>query len=215
MTGDSRQEAVNERVDRILTDPSVPALVEAFYETEGPFAGATFDTLGANPPDAFVSDDLLAVTLLDVIVKPPAFRCILGDDAALLGSLLRPVSANTDLWDASDADLDAAAAAWERLRGYGGIKKVTAGKLLARKRPRLIPIVDSVVEATIGAPNQRYWRSFRATLQDPDRRHSLAALRPHSLDDRVSLLRVLDVAIWMRHSNGTNAKRARRRAGCA
>jgi len=84
---------------------------------------------------------------------------------------------------------------------------VTAGKLLARKRPRLIPIYDSVVKQAMGEP-ESWWRPLRAVLRDaPDVVDRVEDLRPEAVD--VSTLRLLDVAIWMACSQSKNAKKAR------
>lgn len=60
---------IGERTD-VALDLHAAALVKAYFDPVGPFAGATFDTLGDNEPDHVGADDLLAVTLLDV--KVPA-----------------------------------------------------------------------------------------------------------------------------------------------
>lgn len=50
---------------------------------------------------------------------------------------------------------------WTRLKAVGSIKAVKAGKLLARKRPLLIPVVDKWVVAALAAPSGQYWHSIR------------------------------------------------------
>lgn len=205
----------NERIDRIVDHPATAALVAAFFDPAGPFAGDSFDLVGLelSDPGVFGVADLLAVTFMDVVVKPLAARRILGSDSGKLSNLLAAVPADVDLWDAADAELDRAESLWEALRCYDGIDEVTAGKLLARKRPRLIPVVDSVVMNAVRAPDGSYWRAFRSTLQDSGRRGQVERLRPPGLDERVATLRVLDAAVWMTASNGENARHARTAAG--
>jgi len=213
---DTPQDAVNARVDRLLEQSCTPGLVGAYFNSDGPFAGETFDTLGkvATDPHVIGETDLLAVTLMGVMVQPRALRQILGPDRGDLSKLLESVSVDTDLWDATDSDLACAAAVWNKLCRYRSIDWVTAGKLMARKRPRLIPVVDSVIVGAIAAPPHKYWTTFRETLKSPERRGRLRALRPSGLDERVSDLRVLDVVIWMHHSRGRSALAARKTAGC-
>jgi hypothetical protein len=60
--------------------------------------------------------------------------------------MLEKIDTETDLWCPAAADaLREAEAIWEKLRTLPGVDWVTAGKLLARKRPRLVPIADSVI----------------------------------------------------------------------
>jgi len=66
-----------------------------------------------------------------------------------------------------------------------------------------------VVRAQVAAPDVTYWEFSRQYLADPSRRQMVKDLRPKSIASRVSMLRVLDVTIWMTGSNGKEAKRVR------
>lgn len=100
-------------------------------------------------------------------------------------------------------------AAWDHLHTYKGIAAVMAGKLLARKRPMLVPVIDSVIVKALGAPPNETWSTLAAALQDEERRGRIEALRPTTASEAVSTLRLLDVALWMLGSQSRNAKRAR------
>ena len=203
---------VTENLLSVLTDPSA-SLVSAYFDPSQPFAGSTFDTLGDNDPNQLGIDDLLAVTLLDVSIKPIAMRNILERDQDEIHRKLVDIGPDTDLWTADPRSLDAAADLWQFLRdSYKGIDWVIAGKLLARKRPRLVPIVDSIVVAAVGAETGTYWATFSAFLADESNRAKVEALRP-DISNPISTLRLLDVALWMRHSKGRNATAARRACG--
>ena len=202
------------RLDAALAPPAAE-LVEAYYELTGPFAAATFDLLGANDPMRITVADLLAVTLLNVLVPAHAVRALLGDEAETISELLAAVPPDVALWDAGDSDLDAATALWGLLEDHAGIGWVTAGKLLSRKRPHMIPVIDSVIERVLRPPSGRFWATLRMALRDESRRAAVEALRPPGLTLEVSTLRLLDVAIWMRHSDGTNARREQSRLGLA
>ena len=193
-----------QQIDRYL-DPPAAAWVAEYFKLEGPFAADTFDTIGTNDPYRITTDDLLAVTFLDVAVSPPAARALLGPNAQHITDLLWAVPSEVDLWTASKEDLDRAERVWDFLDSLPGVGPVTAGKLLARKRPRLIPIVDSVVETLLEWPPDRYWMTLCEVLADQDVQAKVEALRPPGLDQRVSTLRLLDVALWMRGSGGRNA----------
>jgi hypothetical protein len=92
-----------------------------------------------------------------------------------------------------------------------GVGTATASKLLARKRPRLCPVSDKVVIGAVGVPGWT-WEALRAFLQDPAARAEIEELRPPSAAV-VSVLRILDVAIWIRHSHSRAASRIRRDKG--
>lgn len=93
---------------------------------------------------------------------------------------------------------------WELFRQCGGKHRpVTASKLLARKRPRLTPVYDSQVKAILKAPASPWnclWSWFHT---DPTRASAVAELRTEAggIED-ISLLRCLDVVLWMRARKG-------------
>ncbi len=82
-----------------------------------------------------------------------------------------------------------------------------ASKLLARKRPRLVPVTDEIIVARDGPAGQT-WRTLRYCLQDESLRHVIEVLRPRQART-ASVLRLLDVALWMLHSEATAARNAR------
>ena len=100
---------------------------------------------------------------------------------------------------------------WDALLQMPGVGTATASKLLARKRPRLCPVSDKVVIGAVGVPGWT-WEELRAFLQDPAARAEIEALRPPPAAV-VSVLRILDVAIWIRHSHSRAASRIRRDSG--
>ena len=205
-------DAFEARVDSALSAPAAE-LVAAYFHPDKPFAADTFDVLGVNDPMRIMVDDLLAVTLLNVVVPPLGVRALLGDKAETLREHLGAVPIDVPLWEAADPDLAAATAVWDLLRTQPGIDWVTAGKLLARKRPRLIPVFDSVIQEALQPPRDRFWVTLGAALRHEERRAAVEALRPPGLTMRVSTLRLLDVAVWMRFSEGTNARKERARLG--
>jgi hypothetical protein len=100
---------------------------------------------------------------------------------------------------------------WFTLIGLMGVKKAKASKLMARKRPRLAPISDEVVVKAIGARG-RTWPVLRHCLQDESFRGTVLTLRGPGSED-ASVLRLLDVALWMLHSRSKAAGQARHDAG--
>lgn len=135
---------LHERVLRLVEKPA-DRLVAQFFDTAGLFAATTFDLLPDNLPDRFTTTDLLAVTLLDVALPPPAIRRLLESEASAFNGLLSAVAVEVDLWDASEDDLAKAEKLYWALRDLPKVGRARASKLMARKRPRLIPVVDSVI----------------------------------------------------------------------
>ncbi|MHB1535579.1 MAG: DUF6308 family protein [Acidimicrobiales bacterium] len=190
-------------IERYLDDDAVDRL-RAYYSH---FPGRRFDTLGgggskADIRDRFVPDDIVAVSLLSVNLAPAPTLALLEPPDSTLTQLLGRVPAEVDLWDADDTVVGAGSPVevlWTALDRIDRIGWVTAQKLLSRKRPRLIPAFDHAVRAVVRRdPPERWWLELRDALQDRGLRRRLTELRSQAgLDPAVSLLRVLDVAVWM------------------
>ena len=92
---------VHNAKDRLSANLATPRLRDAvalYFDPDRPFAGQLFDSLGRNPTDMITSDDLLAVTLLDVRWTPLAVRRLLTDQDAKVGEMLGKIDNSTDLW---------------------------------------------------------------------------------------------------------------------
>ena len=107
---------------------------------------------------------------------------------------------------------------WELLRDVTDRRKgehlgpVAAGKLLARKRPDLIPISDSHTSETFRrkppGEDATWWADVRSAALDPRPEANgmtlwdyLAGLRPAAQATYLPILRVLDILGWM-HGGG-------------
>ncbi|MFF1769066.1 DUF6308 family protein [Streptomyces sp. NPDC058249] len=175
-----------------------------------PFTGSRFEHLagGGDRPavaDVLTADDLIAVQTLSVKVPARAALDLLESDlAAQLSKLLSSIPSDIDMADAEAADLapgSPADTAWHLLDDQPGIGWVTAGKLLARKRPRLLPVYDQVVRCLLGRP-QSFWLTLHAALRADDyalHRRLLALRESAGVPETVSALRICDVVLWMRH----------------
>jgi hypothetical protein len=83
-----------------------------------------------------------------------------------------------------------------------GIRSVAVTKILHRKRPDLVPINDSRVRKFYRVENSYapLFGAIHRDLQDPETLELLKSLaKPHvGIDDRpMSILRALDIVIWM------------------
>ena len=212
---DSTDPVARNTKQRLTADLATHGLGDAvalYFDSAQPFAGRTFDFLGENPPNKIIPDDLLAVTLLDVPWKPLAVRHLLTDQATEVGALLASISPETDLWaEDGGRQLEAAEPLWRRVCSLSGVADTRASKLLARKRPRLIPITDSIVVSAVGTRG-RTWLTLRFCFQDDMFRQRVKSLRPKDAEG-ISLLRIFDVAMWMLYSQSKVAREARREAG--
>lgn len=175
------------------------------------YSGRFFERLdgGGDRPavcERFTAADLLAVQMLSVDVPPETTIGILhGRLGRTLSRRLHEIPTDIALGDPEArehlVDNSPADQAWRLLKDQKGAGYVTAGKLLARKRPNLIPVYDSVVKCALEEPHE-LWLGLQAVLADPDTgiRGRLAELRAACrVPAEVGELRVLDVVVWKGH----------------
>ncbi len=139
----------------------------------GGFTGAYFERLGGGGGDrpdvanTFTSDDIVAVSMLSVPVPAAAALQLLEARGPELSDLLAKIPTDVafaeltadevgDVWPVRDA--------YRELLAVPGIGETTATKLLARKRPHLVPILDAVVTAELSVVKGRYWVPLHAWL---------------------------------------------------
>jgi hypothetical protein len=170
------------------------------------YTGARFDTWDssgtrADATSRFTADDLVAVTFLSVTVPPQAAWELLTGRPDDFNKPLAEVP-KVDLADVEPAEINESWPAWQlwnELRRLRGIGPVIASKLLARKRPQLIPIYDRFVKNTTGGdPN--FWVPLCQALRADNKALHNRLLRLHrkaGLPYEVSALRVFDVIAWM------------------
>jgi hypothetical protein len=182
-----------------------------------PYGGMLFQQIGGRGDapewrDVIRAEDVLAVSALSVNVPPSAALDLLGAQAGAISGLLRRIPVGLDLAD-EEADVSASSPAsdlWFLLREIGGIGPTTTSKLMARKRPHLIPIFDTVVAAVLGLRDSRgHWGGMRQLV-----RANGSELHERALDLRTAAdgpsdlepLRVLDIVLWM---HGMDLERSR------
>ncbi|WP_239770356.1 DUF6308 family protein [Streptomyces sp. CL12-4] len=175
-----------------------------------PFTGSRFEHLAgggdrSEVADRITAEDLIAVQTLSVTVPAPVALDILeGRLGTRLSGLLQAVPRDIDMVDADAvvvADGSPADRAWSLLCEQHGVNWVIAGKVLARKRPRLLPVYDRVVRCAVGRPPS-FWFALHAALREDDaalHRRLLELRQAAGLPETVSALRVCDVAVWMNH----------------
>ena len=158
---------VRQSIVEIVTGPFADRLVGAYFDPHRGFARATFDGLDSdsllshNPRDSFTVDDIVATSLLDVRFGPTAVRALLSSPK--VEEALAAVPDQVPLWEADERTLGAATTLWRVLRRIDGVGRTRASKLMARKRPHLIPIVDSVIADALHLGDQT-WRPCNGHL---------------------------------------------------
>lgn len=171
------------------------------------YTGSRFESVAAlnTDPDTLGPADFVAVSMLSVKVRAQAALRLMGRDASEISRLLAQIPADLDIVDAEPTLLrgdSPAGQLWALLRGgRDGLGRTTTSKLLAVKRPRLLPIWDSFVEEATGLDTNGNWEKFRYVLTDDDRAvwDWLSGLRAEvpAVPAMVSELRLLDVLLWM------------------
>jgi Family of unknown function (DUF6308) len=202
------------RLPRVLQTEDDTLVHEALKIYYGPqfgderfFTGSQFDTwdsTGTRESDAdrFTADDLVAVTFLSVNVPPRAAYCVLVAQADHFNGLLKKIGPDRDLAD-EPRPSKASTPAWrlyDALRGLKlGLGPTKASKLLARKRPRLVPIYDDVI-GRVTETTQRQWEPLWCKLNDHDQklhRRLLGLQGTPGVPKHLSPLRILDVVAWL------------------
>ena len=224
-------------IPKKLLDEDVAVGLVKEYFAEGPdgrarYSGRYFERLGGggDRPEVanlVTADDLLAVSMLSVPVVRHYALHVLEYRGSEISSLLARIPVDVKLTDDGAGELIARdSPAWELWHLLRGIKPrlhrsrlgpVAAGKLLARKRPHLIPVYDSHVKKVLGRPrnDQTWWSDLRCQLvRDDAFVRELESVRARAGAGHLSLLRTFDVMCWMSQPSGVaRSGRSRRSHG--
>jgi hypothetical protein len=217
--------------DELLAGEYALDLLSAYFcrDDDGyVYSGAVFDSYPADPlsGDAVSCDtanvvtgsDLVALSLLGIRVTGYEALIITQYRAQEIGDLLGSIPADARIEEeASAALLTRDGPAWQLWKLLYEIKDrtrearfgaVAAGKLLARKRPDLIPIEDSQIAGVFRrkAPDrdEHWWDDVRTAALDTQLTANgntlwghLARLRGEAGADHLPVLRILDIIGWM------------------
>ena len=191
--------------DRVREHIEADDPVEHLKRYMADFTGARFELLdgGGDRPEVanqFTATDLVAVTMLGVKISGRGAIDLLerrhDEFTKLLGDLplpdvdLRTVDDNAlkPLWDIQKA-----------LDTVPSIGHVVRSKLLARKRPRLVPVRDQhVLLALTGRAYGAFTLAVRDAVREEDISIRIEKVRSDAGFPHLSLLRVLDIVVWMR-----------------
>lgn len=210
------------------TDEAIQRLNHYFHEHEsypsvtgdGPrmttlplFSGSRFDDFGREAGDAntITAADLLSLSFLSVDVSGTAALGILEQSGQEITALLQELPTDRDLHDLTDDEFEQLLGSrspgqrlWDILRAHHlgtawGMGPTKVSKLLARKRPRLVPIWDELIGGSLGLQDSSdHWRRMRRFLDSDALVAHLGDLRDNANLDpaAISLLRIFDVTVW-------------------
>jgi hypothetical protein len=147
--------------------------------------------------------DVAALATLSVQPPGRAVASLLVENNDELNTLLaRCPPPKIDMWDLAESAFNEdspLAKLYEALKSVDGVGTVRASKLLACKRPLLVPVRDTEVAKVLGL-GKWFWIPLYRALQNHELREAISSTRPETAS-HVSLLRLLDVALWQQGKN--------------
>jgi hypothetical protein len=173
-----------------------------------PFSGRFFHVLAdRDRPNEITERDIVAVSTLGVTIPAPVSIWLLSDEGrATVTEQLTPIPSDVDIWDAGDLLAEGRelwslwdvlkTASWPLPDPGNGMGRTKISKLLAAKRPRLVPIYDSVLEQLL-PPVSNYWTAFQRALSDEKLLVNLAVAAMGEAPEGAPLLRKIDAMLWM------------------
>ena len=178
------------------------------YLSDGLYSGALWDPAierrrAGDASNVIDVEDLYSPTLLSAPIDRRAGQEILQRSDAVSRHLLA-IPANLELWDENSAAVDDALghadALVTELQLIDEIGWTKASKLVAAKRPDLIPIWDTQVSGAVGAPSKMswvdYWREWRNAFT-PGTVTTVRTIAANLGHPDLSPLRAMDIIIWM------------------
>lgn len=174
------------------------------YFHGGGFSGADWDRWPSDDSATITRVDIASLALLSTSVGEKLMTSdLVGIEVPDVGDNdLRSVERPSE----GDGPWAPMYEAWGRVRAVSGVGRVKASKLLARKRPNLIPMWDKRVRRSLwgfeknSAEAQRFddWQAMWDLMHDPQVTDRVEQLRADAgLGADISPLRIVDVAVWM------------------
>lgn len=168
------------------------------------YTGRHFETFTAlSPPNSFTANDIVAVEMLSVKVPATTSIGLCVERSNDVTEFLKLVPKEAVLWDPG-LDLTKEGPLWrlwDLVKQCGLGSSVVRSKLLATKRPHAVPIYDQHVAAALGASPRDYWSYWRSHFDGRDGEALISAVESLASElhaEDLSVLRTLDIVIWMR-----------------
>ncbi|GAA4479669.1 hypothetical protein GCM10023190_23190 [Enteractinococcus fodinae] len=199
-------------LQEIPNNDRISYLQDYFSPDTPTYSGAHFNSFQVSEKSSnqMTLADLYSVNLLALDIPGSAGLSILGTDAASITGLLKeipdePIGKLTDTEFAAYLGKESAAwQLWKLLKSYHGMGIARVSKLMARKRPHLIPIRDSIVARVAKFKSgDDDWHLWWKTLHDnPEIETQVECLRKEVDQPTLSTLRVLDILLWYSGKSG-------------
>ena len=168
-------------------------------DAEQRYTGRWFEYFSArSDPWHLDANDVAAATALSVPLDGQTLQKLFERAEEFDAHLADAPGPQATIWEVDEVDLadDAPLSlAYGVLTSVRGISYVTASKLLACKRPHLVPIRDTVVESVLGA-GREWWAPWRRVMLDKELRDLVERLTPSEVPPHTSILRRIDVILW-------------------
>ena len=199
-----------------------PGAIAALQDYATNYTGAWFDRLAdVDHPNQITAQDIVAVSTLGVDIPANKSIWILGPGSEAITALLTQIPQHQAIWH-PDANLESTGPAWKLWNlikstdnswppGHGGVATTKLSKLLAAKRPDLIPIHDALIDqALFDAKIANYWAPWTRLHRSPQgqqlRDLATSARDNADIGEYLGPLRIIDIVIWYwaRHHLATN-----------
>lgn len=209
-----------------------PADILRRYLDSGDFSGGGFDSYASDRAiaDVITGDDILATTLLAIEVRmtshsgiTPAAAIAMETRRDEVTTLLKQVPDDVQLHDLSKRDFQRllgdrsspGSELFRLLRNEFRLPRIATYKLLARKRPHLLPIRDTVVEQALHQADPWWQPWWEQLTTSPDLVTTLSQIRREAEVEQLSILRVADILVWMRQRGADQVEGLRAAVGTA
>lgn len=182
-------------------------LLERYFDPSGPFISREFDFIEPNDPYQITAVDFLALVTRGLPLSPEAIVTFLADTERQQ-KIQHALTAIEDGRCITDPDgevlllqeTDELTKLWDLVMGIPGFNAELTSTLLSRKRPRLVPVSNSVTLEAFKVQDQAdHWPTMVGLFNISDVKMRLIGIRSALGFNRenMSLQRLIDVALWM------------------
>ena len=206
---DSNERPFRRHPGRFLADvpTAANAIVAHLESTDGWFDRLSLES----DPARITADDLIAVSMLGVPVPIAASAWLLSPEGQWLTTeRLAAIPSGTELWSCDADSILRTADLFQLLRAStsqfppeaegAAVGQATATRILAAKRPAMVPIDDRQIRSILRYSKDALWfRRWRSVIDDELLASARAARELAAAEDaaaaRLSELRILDIVI--------------------
>jgi Family of unknown function (DUF6308) len=171
------------------------------------YTGRWFEYFSAQSDQLHLNaNDLCACAALSVELDGETVDGLMSKAGEFDALLARSPARDVTLWqvDPTSDSYGALSDLYVLVREVKGMGVARTSKLIACKRPHLVPIRDSVVDSLLNAGTE-WWSPWRDVVSSPELVSLVEDLSPPVVPAGTSILRRLDVMLWMYGKNPGNS----------